>query len=96
MSVQEEFKERQIDLRLPDGLILFFIKTVFVALVIAVVAIITTNMIVSRVEESTHRSLANLSHIGGAQFWVALEKSNRPRRRSVVGCFARTKRTAPS
>jgi hypothetical protein len=73
MSVQEKFEERQIDLRLPDGLILFFIKTVFVALVIAVVAIITTNIIISRVEESTRRSLADLSHVGGAQFWVALE-----------------------
>jgi hypothetical protein len=73
MSIQEKIEERQIDLRLPDGLILFFIKTVFVALVIAVAVIITTNMIVSRVEESTRRSLSNLSHIGGAQFWVALE-----------------------
>ena len=70
---EKSLKERQIELRLPDGLILFFAKTVFVALVIAVVAIITTNVIVSRVEELTHRSLASLSHIGGAQFWVALE-----------------------
>ena len=76
MSTDEDRAGREIDLRLPDGFLLFIIKACIVACVISVAAIITASIIIARVEESTARTIASLKpdRIGGPQFWTDVEK----------------------
>jgi hypothetical protein len=76
MSTDGYRERREIDLRLPDGFLLFIIKVCVVVGIISAAAVITSSIIIARVEESTARTIASLKpdKIGGRQFWSGLEK----------------------
>jgi hypothetical protein len=77
MNTDGKPAERRIEIQLPEGFLLFAIKTCLVAFVIAVATFATASLIIERVENSVAYTASNLmgDKIGGRQFWINLERT---------------------